>query len=58
MQEIWDTIKRSNLGIIGIEDREKSQINGIDYNFNKIKDSKLRTGIFIQTQEAHMTPSR
>jgi hypothetical protein len=36
IQEIWDTIKRPNLRIIGIENSEHSQFDGSENNFNKI----------------------
>jgi hypothetical protein len=36
IQEIWDTIKRPNLKIIGIEKGEDSQLKGSEDIFNKI----------------------
>jgi hypothetical protein len=36
MQDIWDTTKRQNLWIIGIEEGEEIQTNAIDNLFNKI----------------------
>ena len=37
MQEIWDTMKRANVGIrIEEEEREKSQVKGTGYIVNKI----------------------
>jgi hypothetical protein len=36
MQHIWDTMKRLNLWIIGMEEEEEIQTKGIDNLFNKI----------------------
>jgi hypothetical protein len=36
MQELTDSIKRQNLRITGIEEREKVQAKGIHNIFNKI----------------------
>jgi uncharacterized coiled-coil protein SlyX len=36
MQDIWDTIKRPNLQIMGIEEGEEIQTKGIDNLFNRI----------------------
>ena len=60
MQEMWDTMKRPNLCIIGTE-KEESQDNGIDQIFNRIVEEnfpKLRKDIPIQIKAAHRTPSR
>ena len=39
IQEIQDTMKRSNLRIIGIEEDEESQFKGAESIFNKIKEN-------------------
>jgi hypothetical protein len=36
IQEMWDTMKRPNLRIIGIEEGEHSQFKGPEYIFNKV----------------------
>jgi hypothetical protein len=36
MQDIWDTMKRPNLQIMGVEEREEIQTKGIDNLFNRI----------------------
>ena len=36
IQEIWDTMKRLNLGIIGVEEGEELQLKGTENIFNKI----------------------
>ncbi|KAL6052546.1 hypothetical protein STEG23_025296 [Scotinomys teguina] len=36
VQEIWDTMKRSNIRIIGIEEGEEYQLKGTENIFNKI----------------------
>ena len=36
IQEIWNTMKRSNLRIIGIDKGEEYQLNGTENIFNKI----------------------
>jgi hypothetical protein len=36
IQEIWDTMKRPNLRIIGIEEDEEPQLQGPENIFNKI----------------------
>jgi hypothetical protein len=35
-QEVWDTMKRPNVRIIGIEEGEETQGKGIEIIFNKI----------------------
>ena len=60
IEEIWDTIKRSNLRIIRIE-REDSQVRGPKNIFNKIieeKNSNLKKEMPINIQEAQRTPNR
>ena len=59
-QEMWDTMKRSNPCIIGVEE-EESQENSIDHIFNRIIDEnfpKVKKRQPIQIQEAHRTPNR
>ena len=41
IQEIWNTMKRSNLRIIGIEEGNDSQIKGPENTFNKIIEENL-----------------
>ena len=36
IQEIWDTVKRPNLRITGIEEGEETQLKGAENIFNKI----------------------
>ena len=36
VQEIWDTMKRPNLRIIGIEEGEETHLKGAENIFNKI----------------------
>jgi hypothetical protein len=61
MQKLTNSIKRSNLRIMGIEEGEEMQAKGIHNIFNKIiKENflnlqKTRT---IQVQEASRTPNR
>ena len=58
---MWDNIRRPNLQIIGIEEGEESQVNGLDQIFNKIIEEtfpKLRKNIPIQTQKAQKTLNR
>lgn len=38
MQEIWDTMKRLNLRIIGIKEGEETQLKGQENIFSKIKE--------------------
>ena len=38
IQDIWDIVRRPNLRIIGIEEREESQLKGPESIFNKIKE--------------------
>jgi hypothetical protein len=37
MQDSWDTMKRLNLWIMGVEEREEIQTKDIDNLFNRIK---------------------
>jgi hypothetical protein len=41
IQEIWDTMKRSNKRITGIEEGEESQLQGPENIFNKIIEEKI-----------------
>jgi len=56
MQEIQDTMKRSNLRIIGIEESEDSQLRGLVNIFNKIIKEKfpnLKKEMPINIQETN-----
>ena len=59
-QEIWDTMERSNLLMIGREEGEESQDNEIDQIFKRIEENFpiLKKDKPIQIQEAHKTPNR
>ncbi|KAL6081673.1 hypothetical protein STEG23_005580 [Scotinomys teguina] len=60
IQEIWDTMKRPNLRIIGIEEGEY-QLKCTENIFNKIIEENfpnLNKEIPIKIQEAHRTPNR
>ncbi|KAL6085855.1 hypothetical protein STEG23_033186 [Scotinomys teguina] len=61
VQEIWDTIKRSNIRIIGIEEGEEYQLKGTENIFNKIIEENfpnLKKEPPIKIQEAYRTPNR
>jgi transcriptional antiterminator len=61
MQELTDSIKRSNLRIMGIEDGEEVQAKGISNIFKKIITENfpnLEKTMHIQVQEASRTPNR
>jgi chromosome segregation ATPase len=61
MQELTDSIKRSNLRIMGIEEGEEVQAKGMCNIFNKIITEifpNLEKDIPIQMQEASRTPNR
>ena len=61
IQEIWDTIKRSNLRIIGIEEREEVQLKDTENLFNKIIEENfpyLKKDLSMKIQEAYRTPNR
>jgi chromosome segregation ATPase len=61
MQELTNSIKRPNLRIMGIEEREEVQEKGIHNIFNKIiteKFQNLEKVMPIQVQEASRTPTR
>ena len=57
IQEIWDTVKRPNLGIEG----EESLLNGTENLFNKITEENfpnLQKDMPMKVQEAYRTPNR
>jgi archaeosine-15-forming tRNA-guanine transglycosylase len=61
MQELTDAIKRPNLRIMGIEEREEVQAKGVHNIFNKIITENfpnLEKTMPIQVQEASRTPNR
>uniref|UniRef100_A0ABK0LHP3 Nucleic acid binding protein n=1 Tax=Rattus norvegicus TaxID=10116 RepID=A0ABK0LHP3_RAT len=61
IQEIQDSMRRSNLRIIGIEESEDSQLKGPVNIFNKIIEENfpnLKKEIPIGIQEAYRTPNR
>jgi hypothetical protein len=60
MQELTDSIKRTNLRIMGIEEGEKVQAKGIHNIVNKITDyfPNLEKTKPIQVQEASRTRNR
>ena len=62
IQEIWDTMKRAKLWIIGIEEEEEFQLKGPEKKkpFNKIREEKFPSlkEIPIKVQEAYRTPHR
>ena len=61
IQEIQDTMRRPNLMIIGIEEREDSQLKGPVNIFNKIIEGNfpnLTKKMSMNIQEAYRTPNR
>jgi hypothetical protein len=61
MQELPDSIKKSNLRIMGIEEGEEVQEKGMRNIFNKIITESfpnLEKSIPIHMQEASRTPNR
>ena len=61
IQEIWDTVKGSNLRIIGVEEEEDLQLKGPENIFNKIIEENfpnLKKDIPMKVQEAYRTPNR
>ncbi|KAL6030381.1 hypothetical protein STEG23_024291 [Scotinomys teguina] len=61
VQEIWDTMKRPNIRIIGIEEGEEYQLKGTENIFNKIIEENfnyLKKEPPIKIQEAYRTPKR
>jgi hypothetical protein len=60
MQELTNSIKISNLRIMGIEKREEVQVKGMHNIFNKIITENfpnLEKAMPIQSQEASRTPT-
>jgi hypothetical protein len=58
--DVWDTIKRPNLGIMGIEEREDLQIKIISNTLSNIiagNFPKLEKERDIQVQEDFRTPN-
>ncbi|ERE69936.1 LINE-1 type transposase domain-containing protein 1 [Cricetulus griseus] len=61
IQEIWDTVKRPNLRIIGIEEGEETLLKGTENIFNKIIEENfpnLQKDMPMKVQEAYRTPNR
>jgi hypothetical protein len=61
MQEQTDSIKRPNLGIMGIEEGEEVQLKGMCNIFNKIITENfpnLEETMPIKVQEGSRTPNR
>jgi len=61
IQEIQDSMRRSNLRIIGIEESKDSQLKGPVSIFNKIIEENfpnLKKEMPINIQEAYRTPNR
>ena len=60
IQEIWRTIKRRTLRIVGVEE-EELQLNGLENIFNKIIEENfptLKEDIPMKVHEAYRTPNR
>jgi hypothetical protein len=61
IQEIQDTMRRSNLRIIGIEESEDFQLKGPVNIFNTIIEENfpnLKKEMLMNIQEAYKTPNR
>ena len=61
IQEIWGTMKRPNLRIIGVEEGEEIQLKGPENIFNKIIEENfpnLKKDIPMKVQEAYRKPNR
>ena len=61
VQELWDTMKRPNLRIIGIEEGEDLQLKGPENIFNKIIEENfpnLKKELPIKVLEAYRTPNK
>ena len=59
-QDMWDTMKRPNLRIIGMKEREEFQLKGPGNIFNKIIEenfSNLKKEMPIKVQEAYRISS-
>ena len=58
---MWDTVKKPNLRIIGVEEGEELQIKGPENVFNKIIEENfpnLKNDIPMKVQETYRTPNR
>jgi hypothetical protein len=61
IQDIWNTLKRPNLRIIGIEEGEETQVKYTGNMFNEITEEifpNLKKEMPIKEQEAYTTPNR
>ena len=61
IQEIKDTMRRSNLLIIGVDENEDFQLKGTANIFNKIIEENipnLKKEMLMKIQEAYRTPNR
>ena len=61
IQEIWDTMKRENLRMIGIKEGEDSQFKGPENIFNKIIEENipnLKKEMDKNVQEVYRIPIR
>ena len=61
IQGIWDTMKRPNLRIIGVEEGEELQLKGPENVFKRIIEENvpnLKKDILMKVQEAYRTPNR
>lgn len=61
IQEIWDTMEKPNLRIIGTEEGKESQFQGLETTIKKIREKKIPTlkkEMPINLQEAYTTPNR
>ncbi|ERE69648.1 serum amyloid A-3 protein [Cricetulus griseus] len=60
IQEIWETVKRPNLRITGIEEGKGIQLKGAENIFNKIIEENfpnLKKDMPMKIQEAYRTPN-
>jgi hypothetical protein len=61
MQDIWDTMKRPNLQIMGIEEGEMIQTKGTDNLFHRIiaeNFPNLKKETVTQLHEVYRTPNQ
>jgi hypothetical protein len=61
VQEIPDTMRRPNVRIVGLDENEDFQLNGLGNIFNKIIESNfpnLKNDMPTNIQEAYRTPNR
>ena len=61
IQEIWNTMKRPNLRMMGIEEGQGTRVTGTENTFNKITEENspnLKKEMPIKVQEACRTPQR